>query len=388
MKRVFLIVLDSVGIGEAPDAALFGDEGANTLAGVVKSTHLRVPTLTALGLGNIDGVTCLPAVANPSAAYARVIERSQGKDTTIGHWEIAGLYSPTPLPTFPDGFPAELLDAFSRAVGRGVLCNQPYSGTKVIADFGEEHLKTGALIVYTSADSVFQIAAHEEIVPPEELYRICRIARELLVGEYAVGRVIARPFIGTKGAFTRTGNRRDFSIAPPAETLCNALANSKKEVIAVGKIADIFAGSGITEHIPTHSNDEGMAALSDLIDRDFEGLCFANLVDFDSHYGHRRDTDGYAKALSRFDEFLSGWLSRLREEDLLIITADHGCDPTFLKTTDHTREYVPVLIYGRSVDPKNLGTLPTFADIGATVADYLSISYRGSGSSRLLEVLR
>ncbi len=386
MKRVFLIVLDSLGIGEAPDAAAFGDEGANTLAGIATSKHLSVPTLTDLGLGNIDGVTCLPTVTMPKAAYARATERSRGKDTTIGHWEIAGLYSPTPLPTFPFGFPDKLIEAFEQAVGRRVLCNKPYSGTKVIADYGEDHLRTGALIVYTSADSVFQIAAHEEVVSPEELYRYCRIARDLLVGEYAVGRVIARPFIGTPGSFTRTGNRRDFSITPPADTLCNALSNDGKNVIAVGKIADIFAGSGITEHIPTHSNDEGMCALSELIDRDFGGLCFANLVDFDSHYGHRRDPNGYAKALSQFDEFVSGWLPRLREEDLVIITADHGCDPTFLKTTDHTREFVPVLIYGHTVHPKNLGTLPTFADVGATVADYLAISYRGSGRSRLLEV--
>lgn len=387
MKRVFLIVLDSVGIGEAPDAAAFGDVGANTLAGAASSGELHIPMLTSLGLGNITGVSCIADTPSPRAAYARARERSLGKDTTIGHWEIAGLYSSSPLPTFPNGFPEDLLEAFSEKVGRGVLCNLPYSGTKVIADYGEEHLKTGKLIIYTSADSVFQIAAHEDLVPPEELYRYCRIARELLVGPYAVGRVIARPFVGKVGAFVRTGNRRDFSIAPPAPTLCNALQDAGRDMIAVGKIADIFANSGITRHVPSHNNEEGMEALTSLVCEDFNGLCFANLVDFDSQYGHRRDPAGYAKALSAFDAFLSGFLPRLREDDLLIITADHGCDPTFMKTTDHTREYVPVLMYGERVRPCDLGTLPTFADIGATVAHALDISYCGSGKSRLSEVL-
>lgn len=388
MKRVFLIVLDSLGIGAAPDAAAFGDVGANTLAGVATAKELLIPTMTAMGLGNIEGVDCLATVASPIAAYGRAKERSTGKDTTIGHWEIAGLYSPSPLPTFPNGFPNALLRAFSKAVGRGVLCNRPYSGTKVIADYGEEHLKTGDLIVYTSADSVFQIAAHEAIVPPEELYRYCRIARELLTGDLAVGRVIARPFVGEDGTYVRTGNRRDFSLAPPAPTLCNAVLDSGMDMIAVGKIADIFADFGIGCHVPTHNNGEGMAALSALVDTDFNGLCFVNLVDFDSQWGHRRDPVGYARALSEFDAFLLDFLRRMQENDLLIITADHGCDPTYQKTTDHTREYVPVLVYGKTVQPIALGTLPTFADIGATVADYLGLSFRGSGTSRLSEVAK
>ncbi len=386
MKRAFLIVLDSFGIGELPDAAFFGDQGANTLASVATSPKLCVPHMRQIGLGNIAGVTCLPAAEAPIGAYGRAVERSAGKDTTIGHWEIAGIYSGQPLPTYPNGFPDEVIDAFSAATGRGVLCNLPYSGTDVIRDYGDQHVKTGDLIVYTSADSVFQIAAHEDVIPVAQLYEYCRIARRILTGQHAVGRVIARPFVGQSGQYTRTGNRRDFSVEPPQKTLLNAVCETGQACIAVGKIADIFAGSGITEEIHTHNNSEGTAVFLDLLSRDFTGLCFVNLVDFDSQYGHRRDVDGYAAALSAFDAALPAVLSSLREEDLLIITADHGCDPGYTKTTDHTREYTPILVCGKQVLATDLGTRATFADIGATVAEWLGLSFRGTGSSFLQQI--
>ncbi|MBO5050735.1 MAG: phosphopentomutase [Clostridia bacterium] len=386
MKRVFLVVLDSFGIGELPDAASFGDRGANTLASVATSPKLCVPHMRQIGLGNIAGVTCLPAAEAPIGAYGRAAEKSAGKDTTIGHWEIAGIYSGQPLPTYPNGFPDEVIDAFSAATGRGVLCNLPYSGTDVIRDYGEQHVKTGDLIVYTSADSVFQIAAHEDVIPVAQLYEYCRIARRILTGRHAVGRVIARPFVGQGGQYTRTGNRRDFSVEPPQKTLLNAVCETGQACIAVGKIADIFAGSGITEEIHTHNNSEGTAVFLDLLSRDFTGLCFVNLVDFDSQYGHRRDVDGYAAALSAFDAALPAVLSSLREEDLLIITADHGCDPGYTKTTDHTREYTPILVCGKQVLATDLGTRATFADIGATVAEWLGLSFRGTGSSFLQQI--
>lgn len=380
MKRVFLVVLDSFGIGELPDAAAFGDVGANTLRSVMTSPHLALPTLTRLGLLHAAGIPCEQA---PLALYGKCAERSAGKDTTIGHWELVGLVSPDPLPTYPNGFPEEIIAEFSRQTGRGVLCNAPYSGTAVIAKYGEEHEKTGKLIVYTSADSVFQIAAHESVVPPEELYKYCRIARRILVGKHAVGRVIARPFVGQGGQYTRTDRRRDFSVEPPAPTVLDAVSAAGLSVIAVGKISDIFCGRGITESIPTHGNGEGMAVLSDLVRRDFSGLAFVNLVDFDMHYGHRRDVDGYARALSEFDSFLATLLPHLTEQDLFIVTADHGCDPAFTKTTDHTREYVPVLAYGRSLAPHALGTRDSFADVGATVAKALGVPYSGAGRSFL-----
>lgn len=389
MKRVFLIVLDSFGIGEADDAAAFGDVGANTLRSCAAAGNLRIPRLIQAGLGNIDGVSVLEKAAAPEAAYARLAEASRGKDTTVGHWEIAGVISPKPLPTYPGGFPEELIAAFSRAVGRGVLCNKPYSGTQVIHDYGEEHLRTGALIVYTSADSVFQIAAHEAVVPPETLYEYCRIARGLLTGEHAVGRVIARPFIGDSAeGFTRTANRRDFSLAPPAPTLLDDVSSAGKEVVSVGKIFDIFAGRGITEAHLSHSNDEGMALTAAMAEKDFTGLCFTNLVDFDMLYGHRRDPAGYAAALSRFDAWLPGFLEKLGEDDVLMLTADHGCDPRFTKTTDHTREYVPWLIWGKRVRTENLGTLCGFSDIAATVAALLQVPYHGAGKSHAAEILR
>ena len=369
------------------DAEAFGDGAeVNTLGNIAKSERFHIPTLTALGLGRIDGITAVPPSGKKSAV-ARMTEKSLGKDTTIGHWEIAGLVSDTPLPTFPNGFPEQILDALSRKTGRGILCNKPYSGTEVIKDYGQQHLATGDLIVYTSADSVFQIAAHEEILPPEALYGVCRKARDLLTGPYAVGRVIARPFVGEYPNFTRTANRHDFSLLPPRDTLLDALEAAGLSTVAVGKITDIFGGRGITDSVYTKSNEEGLLATDEWCRRDFAGLCFVNLVEFDSHYGHRNDRDGYAAALSRFDTWLSGFLPRLRPEDVLLITADHGCDPTD-ESTDHTREYTPLLIAGDSVRPVNLGTRRTFADIAATIADLLGISFRGDGSSFAKEILR
>ena len=379
MKRAFLIVLDSFGIGAMPDAAAFGDAGANTLASVAASAALDVPTMRKMGLFNIAGVSCGEREDHPIAAYGRAAERSAGKDTTIGHWEIAGIHSKKPLPTYPNGFPTDLLSAFSRETGRGVLCNLPYSGTAVINDYGDAHMRTGDLIVYTSADSVFQIAAHEDLVPPGQLYEYCRIARRLLTGEHAVGRVIARPFVGQSGAYTRTANRRDFSLEPPAKTLLDRVSEAGLDVISVGKISDIFCGKGVTEAIITHGNTEGIAETEKLLDRNFHGLAFVNLVDFDMLYGHRRDVDGYAGALSEFDAFLGRALSKLGEEDLLIVTADHGCDPGYLASTDHTREYVPVLVYTKGIASADFGTRESFADIGATVAAWLGISFGETG---------
>lgn len=381
MKRVFLFVLDSVGIGEAPDAAEFGDAGTHTLRSCATSPHFHIPNLLKAGIGNIDGQTYLTPTPTPTAALARLRELSRGKDTTIGHWEIGGIISPRPLPTYPNGFPREVLDAFSEKTGRGVLCNLPYSGTAVIDEYGEEHLRTGALIVYTSADSVFQIAAHEDLVPPETLYEYCRIAREILRGEHAVGRVIARPFVGEVGAFRRTANRRDFSLEPQGKTILDMVKEAGKETVCVGKISDIFAGQGVTETHITHSNAEGMEIASQIADRDFEGLCFVNLVDFDMLYGHRRNIDAYATALSTFDAFLPSFLDKLGEDDILMITADHGCDPGYTATTDHTREYTPWIILGKRIRPANLGTLDGFSHIAATVADLLGVPYTGASDS-------
>ena len=382
MKRVFLIVLDSLGVGEMPDAAAFGDKDCNTLKRISASPEFCIDNLFKMGLGNIDGVNFLKKAELPSAAFARMTERSAGKDTTIGHWEIAGVVSDSPMPTYPDGFPSEILDEFSKKTGRGVLCNKPYSGTKVIADYGEEHIKTGDLIVYTSADSVFQIAAHEDIVPPETLYEYCRIAREILVGDHAVGRVIARPFVGNYPDFTRTSNRHDFSVEPPKETLLDAIKSANKTVYAVGKIFDIFAGKGVTEKAFTTSNLDGIEKTLKALDTDFNGLCFINLVDFDMLYGHRQDINGYAKALTEFDRYLPEITSKMRDGDILVITADHGCDPGD-NSTDHTREYTPLIVYGKSVKPINLGTRKTFADIAATVADYLDVDFKCDGESFL-----
>ncbi len=379
-KRVFLIVLDSLGAGEAPDAELFGDVGANTLRSLSLSPKLNIKNLLSLGISQIEGLDFLGNRQNElPSAIAKMTERSLGKDTTIGHWEIAGLVSKEPLPTFPNGFDKELIELFENTVGRKTLCNMPYSGTAAINDFGDEHMQTGALIVYTSADSVFQIAAHEELVRPEELYDICRKARELLTGKYGVGRVIARPFIGSSGNYKRTANRRDFSLEPPKRTLCDAVKDAGLDSIAVGKIFDIFAGRGFTDWKPTHSNTEGMELTLSLLEKDFCGLCFVNLVDFDMLYGHRRDIEGYASALSEFDAWLGDFIDKMKEDDLLIITADHGCDPAFTKTTDHTREYVPFIAYKKDIEPQDLGIRTSFADIAAEIADYLEIDFAGEG---------
>ena len=388
MKRVFLIVLDSFGIGEEPDAPQFGDFNVNTLRSCATSMELKIPNMIAAGLGNADGVDCLPKVENPTGAIARLREKSMGKDTTIGHWEIAGIVSPDPLPTYPNGFPEEVLKPFKEATGRGVLANAPWSGTEVINKYGDEHVRTGDLIVYTSADSVFQIAAHEEVVPPEQLYEYCRIARNILRGKHGVGRVIARPFIGSDGNYTRTSNRHDFSLEPPKKTLLDAVKEAGMDSIAVGKIFDIFAGIGTTEHVYNKSNEDGMAHTMDYAKKDFHGLCFVNLVDFDMLYGHRRDVDGYAKALTVFDQWLPGFLAELNEDDLVMITADHGCDPAYKATTDHTREYVPLMILGKNVKPGNLGTRSSFADIAATVAELLGVELDTPGKSFAKEILK
>ena len=388
MKRIFLIVLDSFGIGAMKDSESFGDVGVNTLASCATSPKLHIPNMIAAGLGNIDGVSCLPKADAPIGAFARLTEASMGKDTPIGHWEIAGIVSPEPLPTYPNGFPEEVLEPFRAATGRGVLANAPWSGTAVLDEFGEEHMKTGDLIVYTSADSVFQIAAHEDIVPPEKLYEYCRIARNILRGKHGVGRVIARPFVGTgKGNFKRTANRHDFSLEPPKETLLDAIKAAGKASIGVGKINDIFAGIGTTEHVYNTSNANGMEHTDHYVQQDFEGLCFVNLVDFDMVFGHRRNIDGYADALSEFDAWLGQFLPKLREDDLLMITADHGCDPGYGATTDHTREYVPLLILGKGVKPVNLGTRDSFADIAATAAQLLDVKLDTPGQSFAQEIL-
>ena len=387
MKRIFLIVLDSCGIGAMPDSESFGDVGVNTLAACATSGKLHIPNMIAAGLGNIDGVSCLSKADAPTGAYARLTEASMGKDTTIGHWEIAGVVSPNPLPTYPEGFPEEILKPFCEATGRGYLANAPWSGTAVIDEYGDEHVKTGDLIVYTSADSVFQIAAHEEVVPPEELYKYCRIARDLLKGKHGVGRVIARPFVGTSGAYKRTSNRHDFSLEPPAQTLPEAIKAAGKASIGVGKIHDIFAGQGLTEYVYNKSNADGMSHTDDYAAQDFEGLCFVNLVDFDMLFGHRRDIDGYAAALSEFDAWLGQFLPKLGQDDLVMITADHGCDPAYTATTDHTREYVPLLVLGKGVKPVNLGTRDSFADIAATVAQMLDVSLDTPGKSFAEEIV-
>ena len=387
MKRVFLIVLDSFGIGAMPDSESFGDVGVNTLAACATSGKLNIPNMIGAGLGNIEGVTCLPEAKLPAGAFARLQEASMGKDTTIGHWEIAGLVSPDPLPTYPDGFPEEVLEPFRAATGRGVLANAPWSGTAVIDAFGDEHVKTGDLIVYTSADSVFQIAAHEEVVPLEQLYEYCRIARKQLQGRHGVGRVIARPFVGTSGAYKRTSNRHDYSLEPPKPTMLDAIKAAGLESIAVGKIYDIFAGIGTTEHVYNKSNANGMEHALRYAEQDFNGLCFVNLVDFDMLYGHRRDIDGYAGALSEFDAWLPSLMEKMGEEDVVMITADHGCDPAYTATTDHTREYVPLLILGKQVKSVDLGTRKTFADIAATVTDLLGVAYETPGTSFAGEIL-
>ncbi len=388
IKRIFLIVLDSCGVGAAPDSQAFGDIGVNTLRSCAASPKFSMPHLIEAGLGNLDGIDYLPKTDHPTAALARLQEASMGKDTTIGHWEIAGIVSPSPLPTYPQGFPREVLEEFEKQTGRGVLCNLPYSGTDVIRDYGEEQKKTGKWIVYTSADSVFQVAANENWIPLEELYDACRKARAILRGKHGVGRVIARPYVGeTPSDFRRTANRHDFSLEPPAQTMLDAIKAAGLDTLAVGKIHDIFAGQGTTEHVFNKSNADGMAHTDDYAARDFHGLCFVNLVDFDMQYGHRRDVDGYANALTEFDTWLGQFLPKLGEDDLVMITADHGCDPAYTATTDHTREYVPLVVLGKQVKPVNLGTRKSFADIAATVTELLNVPYETPGKSFAREIL-
>ena len=388
--RVFLIVLDSLGAGALPDAPIFGDEGAFTLRSLSQSPKLHIPNLVSLGIGDIDGLSFLGRNPRPAAAVGKCVERSAGKDTTVGHWEIAGLISERAFPTYPNGFPPEIISAFEDATGRGTLVNATYSGTEVINDFGDEHVRTGKYIVYTSADSVFQIAAHEDVIPLSELYDACEKARAILVGENGVGRVIARPFIGESGHYVRTGNRRDFSIAPPALTMLDLISDTGFDVISIGKIDDIFAGQGITKRYHTENNAEGMETLLRVAGQFFEGLCFVNLVDFDMVYGHRRDVDGYAQALSDFDRFLKLLWTRIDNDDVVVITADHGCDPAF-RGTDHTREYVPLLVAGPRITPTDLGVRATYADISASILDLFRIENPFSGISfvpRILESRR
>lgn len=389
MKRVFIIVLDSVGVGEMPDSALYGDEGSNTLKSVSKDALFAMPNMERLGLFHIDGIGIEEKRGgeSPQGTYLKLQEASKGKDTTTGHWEIAGLISEQPMPVYPDGFPEEIIREFERRTGRGTLCNKPYSGTEVIRDYGRAHVETGKLIVYTSADSVFQIAAHEQVVPVEELYRYCETARRILTGKHSVGRVIARPFEGEYPNYERTPRRHDFSLHPTGKTMLDAVKEAGMEVLSVGKIIDIFAGEGITDYVRTSGNKEGIEATLRYMKKDFHGLCFTNLVDFDMLYGHRNDVAGYARALSEFDAYLPQILGQLREDDILMITADHGCDPG-TPSTDHSREYVPLIITGERIKKNNnLGTRKTFADIAATVLDYLDVRCCTKGTSMLGEIL-
>lgn len=389
IKRVFIIVLDSFGIGNEPDAADFGDGKCNTLASLTTSPELHAPNLTKLGLFNIDGVGCGTPADSPIGTFARLRELSRGKDTTIGHWEIAGIVSEQPMPTYPNGFPPEILARLSAACdGKKMLCNKPYSGTQVIHDYGREQEETGGLIVYTSADSVLQIAANEADVPVEHLYEYCRAAREIMQGEHGVGRIIARPYVGSYPNYKRTAHRHDFSLDPTGDTMMDALVRKGCEVIGVGKISDIFAGRGITRSTGVNeSNADGMEKTLRIQQEDFTGLCFVNLVDFDMAYGHRRDIAGYARATTEFDVQLGTFMEHMREDDVLMITADHGCDPG-APGTDHTREYVPLLVYGARIRKNtNLGTYPTFAMIGATVADMFDAPLTTKGESLLPRIL-
>lgn len=385
-KRAFVIVLDSFGIGELPDAADFGDVGTNTLKSIYRSKYFVARNLIDCGFGNIEGCSYIGAVPTPTAAYGRMRERSRGKDTIVGHWEIAGVVSARPQPTYPNGFPDDVIDAFEKAIGTKVLCNRPYSGTVVISEFGDEHVRTGKPIVYTSADSVFQIAAHEDVIPLETLYKYCEIARKMLCGEHAVGRVIARPFVGKSGAYVRTGNRKDYALEPSGVTMLDEISAKGLDVISVGKIRDIFAGRGVTKQVDAHNNYESMAGALKCQESDFNGFCFINLVDFDMKYGHRNDVDGYAGAVAGFDAFLPRFVKGMRDDDLLIVTADHGCDPGDV-STDHTREYVPLIMIGKDVKPIDLGTRDGFADIAVTVCGALGVETEINGRNMLLEAM-
>lgn len=380
-KRVFLIVLDSYGIGYEPDADEYGDWGSNTLKTIVSSDKYSTPNMAKMGLFNIDGIDYMSDEENPVGAFGRMQEMSKGKDTTVGHWEIAGIVSENPFPTYPNGFPDEVLRQFTQRTGREVLCNLPYSGTDVIRDYGKQHVETGALIVYTSADSVFQIAAHEDVVPIEQLYEYCKIAREILVGKHGVGRVIARPFNGTYPEYKRTPRRHDYALIPPKDTFLDVLASNGFDTIGIGKIYDIFAGKGVKETIPTANNDMGIDVIMNYLKKDFNGVCFLNLVDFDMVYGHRNDIDGYAAAATKFDNALREIMKSMKEDDVLFITADHGCDPGY-KGTDHTREYTPMLAYGKRIKTGiNLGTRNSFADIGKTILEIFGVESNIDGTS-------
>ena len=382
IKRVILFVMDSVGIGALPDSEQFGDIGVNTLGHIWEANGgIHIPNLIQLGIGNIEGLPMLSKTTNPTGAYGRSMEFSNGKDTTTGHWEMAGLHLPDPFNTFPEGFPPHIIEAFEAQTGRKALFNKPASGTAIIEEYGVEHMETGNPIIYTSADSVFQIAAHEDIIPIPELYRMCEIARKILMGKDAVARVIARPFVGKPGSFERTSNRRDFSLSPEAPTLLDILKESGYEVRSVGKIFDIFNGQGITHEVHTHDNMDGVDKTLEYMADDFNGLLFVNLVDFDSKFGHRRDAVGYGKALEELDARLPELFSAMRSDDLLLLTADHGNDPTY-KGTDHTREYIPILAYGATVQPGvQIGTCSSFADLAATAADLLGAPAPAYGNS-------
>lgn len=387
IKRVYLIVLDSFGIGEAPDAAKFGDHDCNTLRSIVSSSRYATPNMKKIGLFNIAGVDYAASEKNPIGAFARMQEKSMGKDTTTGHWEIGGIISKKAMPTYPNGFPKEIIAHLEKAFGRKILCNRTYSGTQVIHDYGQEHEKTGALIVYTSADSVLQIAAHEDVVPVEKLYVYCKKARSIMCGKNAVGRIIARPFTGKYPDYVRTPRRHDFSLLPPADTILDALQKKNLSTICVGKISDIFAGRAVSENIHIEGNEDGMRKTIATLKKDFTGLCFVNLVDFDMKYGHRRDVDGYAQAATVFDRQLGEFMTGMHSNDFLMITADHGCDPR-AAGTDHTREYVPLLIYGNKIHKgNNLGTRQSFADIAATIADIFAAPLRTEGQSMVGELL-
>lgn len=372
MKRVIIIVLDSVGIGELPDASAYGDTGSNTLGNIAaKSKGFSLPNMERLGLGCIRGISGIKAVDGPIGCFGKMAELSAGKDTTTGHWELAGITLDRPFPLYPDGFPEDVMQRFENAIGTKTLGNYPASGTEIIKELGQRHVMTGYPIVYTSADSVFQIAAHEEVIPVERLYEICRTAREILTGEHAVGRVIARPFIGAEGNFTRTANRRDFSLKPPAKTMLDFIKDAGLKVKAVGKIEDIFAGQGITEAVHIHGNMDGVDKTLEFMNESFDGLIFTNLVDFDMLYGHRNDIEGYAHALMEFDSRVPEILSAMNDNDILFITADHGCDPS-TDSTDHSREYVPLLVYGKRIkNGIDLGIRSTFADLAQTVVRVL-----------------
>ncbi len=388
MKKLILIILDSFGVGELEDAYKFGDEGSNTFLHIAEmSDKLKIPNLIQLGLANIQGLNSDMAVKTPAGAFGKAKEKFDEKDTTGGHWEIAGLVLEKPFRTYPNGFPKDVMDAFEAKIGTKTLGNYPASGTEIIKTLGEEHLKTGYPIVYTSADSVFQIAMHEGIIPIERQYEICQIARDMLQGEHLVGRVIARPFEGDPGNFKRTERRRDYSVTPPRDTVLDALKNAGKKVFAIGKIEDIFNRKGITDVIHSTNNAAGIEATYKAMKQEFEGLVFTNLVDFDMLYGHRNDVDGYAEALSYFDERLPNIIDLMGEEDMLIIAADHGCDPT-TASTDHSREYIPILAYGKDVAAgTDIGVRESFADIGATVAEFFDVTF-GVGESFLKEITK